>query len=394
MTMTWSSSVVVVSYEYGSGFGAEGICTERLVHALREKDVQVAVVASRSGVLGGRAGLVRHAPSFLSRPTRLQKRVGQLLVRGPVEHWAWVLAAAASPVPEGAVVYGRGNPLASLVAAARLARRNRAPLWLHFSDPIPSPWDGAHDDATATTVRALLLQATGCTFTAPEAIPYMEQVHGLELRSRSAVLRNIVPGWQTPFPDEGPTLDIVYVGTFGGRRLPDELIDGLAIASKVAPRPLRLVLVGTTAPWIARIRARAGRSVQIVAVPRTPEVQEHYARCAVACCVDAPESSVFLATKTGEAIHAARRVLLVSPAVSPATTLFARRWESVAVTPHDPAQIARALLVLASLDESVWMRELAERRAALASFRSHEVAAVFRDSVLRAADERGRLRRA
>jgi hypothetical protein len=255
---------------------------------------------------------------------------------------------------------------------------------VHFSDPIPSPWDdGRGRAALIDAVAGVLERAKLVTFTTPEAAAYMRNSYGLQVKEKSTVVRNIVPNWSVQY-DENPRhgRQIVYVGQFGGQRTPYSLVEGIALANaRCSGRPVGLLLVGANARTSNSIEeACRGRFPWSVA-PRTPDVVRYYADSLLAVTVDAKGECPFLATKTGEAVHAARRVLIITPSGSPAHDLFADRWRSVRATTHDVRGIADAIVELASLPDHEWEAELTSRRDSLAEFRDRTVARGFLNSL-------------
>jgi len=281
-------------------------------------------------------------------------------------------------------VYGRANPLVSLFAAERLAKRCGAPLILHFSDPIPCPWEDLRANGTrrlVLSVSKLLRSAALLTFTTPEAMAYAEGIYGCGIPARSVLVPNITPAW-----DDGRGLggsagrrELVYVGSFGGARQPDTLLEGLAVHNQMHPgESLGLALVGTQRAYAARATAVLRGRADVRWVPWTEEVMPHYAGARIAAVVDADDAQpVFLASKTLEAIHAARRVLIVSPDGSPARRLFDHRFRSVVFAHHRPEEVASQIRRLDALLDGEAHAEQRARREALTDFRGPQVASAL-----------------
>jgi hypothetical protein len=138
--------------------------------------------------------------------------------------------------------------------------------------------------------------------------------------------------------------------------------------------------VGTEQRWVDELRARYGADVAIESHSRTDDVIRHYARSAVVASVDADGAPVFLATKTGEALQAARRVLLIGPRDAPARASFGGgRWSSVADCDVVASGVAAMLQRLVTVPASVCAQELPGRRAALSPFREAAVASALLD---------------
>jgi hypothetical protein len=372
-------ALVIVSKEYGTFSGPEGICCERLANALHQSGARVLVVTVRSP--GQRPGgiILDAMGSVANRPTRLQTVIGQLLLGAPVSHWDWVLRVGSRRITRPAVIYARGNPLASLAAGYRLATRSGLPLVAHFSDPIPSPWEDFSSELVAhriATVRKVIHFATLLTFTTEEAVGYMSQQYALDLSKKSVVVRNIVPNWHVSLEDAAKTREITYVGSFGGNRSPFELAAGLSLFNERYPENrLTLSFVGTASSWVDRVRNRYGESVPIREFPRTDEPFKYYTRAFISAVVDADDSPpVFLATKTAETVHSSCRVVVLSPQGSPARRLFAGRWQTVQFAENTPGAAFAALERLSRVPLRTACAELPDRQAHLESFRGPKVA--------------------
>jgi glycosyltransferase involved in cell wall biosynthesis len=304
-------------------------------------------------------------------------------VGAPVANWDWVLRVGRQHIEKKAIVYGRGNPPAGLVAACRLSRAIQTKPILHFSDPLPSPWD---DEFSRTTRRSrvvvseMIRNSALLTFTTPEAVRYMSDTLGVDLSTRAHVVLNIVPHWPRPEGPEPNADEIVYVGHFGGKRRPELLFEGIQRYAKSSNKTtVRTKLVGTSPHWFSRLR-RLFPCQAIQLCPRTSNAPLAYSASAITAVIDADDSRpVFLATKTAEAIHAAHRVLIISPIGSPARRLFADRWASVSFAVHDATAISVALERLSTLSNEQVRCEQQSRYLALTEFRPSSVARNFID---------------
>jgi hypothetical protein len=202
----------------------------------------------------------------------------------------------------------------------------------------------------------------------------MEDVLDLELRSKSHFVRNIVPDWPLNHPSAEIRREVVYVGTFGGRRSPDALLRGIAAFNRSCPdQKLGFRIVG------GQIDSTENPStfppVPVTRSPFTCCAAAEYRASALAAVVDADDKRpVFLATKAGEAMHAARRVLFVTPPGSPARQVFDRNLQSVAFVSHDPGQIAGAIKRLMAVADETAIREVALKQKMLQEFRGETVA--------------------
>lgn len=367
--------MVITSVEYGDQAGPEGICTERLADAISSLGVNLEAIVGQPGppVAG-----VRRIDSFTKRPARVQAVLGDWIINAPVANWDWVLRVGRQHIDKKAIVYGRGNPPASLVAACRLSRAIQSKPVLHFSDPIPSPWDDVSSRTTRrkrAVVSEMVRSSALLTFTTPEAIGYMSDDLGVDLAPMAHVVLNIVPHWPCPEGREPAADEIVYVGQFGVKRRPELLFEGIQkYIDSSNKTTVRTKLVGTL-PQSFDLLRRLFPSQAIQLCPRTRDVASAYSASAITVVLDGNDSRpVFLATKTAEAIHAAHRVLVVSPIGSPARRLFEDRWASVLFAEHDAAAIGAALDRLSKLSSERVRHERRSRHLALTEFRPVSVA--------------------
>lgn len=375
------SRIGIVSFEFG--VGPEGVCTERLARALSQRGVQTEVLTSHTARSEpGELLRVRRLHSLSGTPARMQYGLGRLLfgIRHP--HWGWAFRIARAGV-DCDILYARANPLISSIAARKLARRAGLPLAVHFSDPVPSPWDENHPDLWAEkrrTVAPILEQAFLLTFTTPEALNYMERTYDRALAPRSTIIPNIVPDWpDAPQPLERPDMDLLYAGQFNGQRTPLPLIAGLRrFARSNGPRDLTLTLAGTTGRWVDLIRSESRGDFAVRRMDWSPNVAPLYSAARITLVIDAPDSHpVFLATKFGEALHAGRTVLVITPPDSPASKLCSPHWRSVRACGYSPDEIAESLQHLFSVQQDDIQTEVPLRRARLAPFRGPRVAATL-----------------
>lgn len=379
-------SLTVVSFLFGSRSGAEGICTQRLVNSLRAKGITTTVItSSRSKIDANQPIGINYLPAYLSRPTRLQCALSQLIFGAWVPYADWVLRCARVRLHR-TLVYARSCPLTSLIAGQQLANRWRLPLAIHFSDPIPCPWTPPYSMSATrerATVKQLLERALLITFTTDEAIDYAADIYGTHIKRKALCLPNIVP--EPPEPMSVPRKamhDLVYIGTFGGPRTPLSLASGLRLFNERAVSrghtTLDLTLIGPNATWREQSQAILGPFGQVTQLPFTDDPWPHYRSAAIAVVVDADDRRpVFLPTKAGEACQVARRVLFVSPPRSPARRLFERGFRSVCFAEHDPCSIAHSIELLMSAADHDCDTEMVGRRQLLSPFRADAVAQRF-----------------
>jgi hypothetical protein len=307
-----------------------------------------------------------------------------------MQYWDWALTAARFQTSATAV-YARALPLASLVAGSRIARSRRIPLIIHFSDPIPSPWDnhkwlrvrnwyGVLQCLTAQNsyrvIRDLLQQGAGYTFTTKESMLYMERLYQFPFSARAAIIRNIVPCFEiNPHEKENTKPEILHAGGCSGKRRAEPLLQGIAAFNSNASTRLEFTVLGAAALPNATLTLSQLLNVRINAPGYISDVVQYYSRAAITAVIDAEdEEPVFLATKAGEAIQAAQRVLFLTPLRSPARGAFDHGFESIGFSSHDPGQIAACIRKLMSVDPATIQHEMPARRALLERFRPSAVA--------------------
>ena len=375
-----SNRLILLSFAFGPPT-PEGLCTARLAEALTQHGVRFELWTGSSARDRGNGPPTRRFRSFSSRPARLQIQVGRAITGVPVANWDWTLRVGRARITGRPFLYARSSPAVSLLAAYRLARKRQLPFGLHFSDPIPGPWTTDPDQRNAY-VRLLapaIERAEFLTFTTDAAIRYAERAYAISISRKSRVLPNIVPEWpmgDSRSEDENGT--ILFVGRFYGNRTPFSLIDGIAEANRGLARPLSLRLVGTNPDGVKLCRRYAAQKIRLEVLPWTADVVSEYRRAFAAALIDADDDEpVFLSTKAGEAMQAARRVIAISPTGSPARAAFDRGLGSVVFSAGGAQQIAQNLLRLRSIDMERVGRELPVRHRLLAPFRSEAVASTL-----------------
>jgi hypothetical protein len=372
--------IMVVGVHYGLISEAEGICTWRLTHALRDAGIDTRVVTT--GLREAPAEpWVEYRRTRTQDYRRAQTTIGYLTTGCATRHWEWVLRAPQTRTP-GLLVYARAQPIASLLAGGRIASSRRIPLILHFSDPMPSPWgDPAHWKMRnlKRVIGQLLRQAHGFTFTTPEAMHYMERLYQFPFSSAATVIRNIAPDWPVLLNKEDPaTKRILHIGEFYGMRKPDALILAMAEVNHDTGLELGLTVVGKF-PFEDRDEQLKGLpSVPIETPGYTNDVLPHYHRAFITAVVDAEDAEpLYLATKAGEAMLASPRVLFITPPGSPARAAFDAGFRSVAFSSHDPREVAASIRRLITVDSDTVAAEMPARHERLLPFGSRAVAAAF-----------------
>jgi glycosyltransferase involved in cell wall biosynthesis len=339
----------LVLCSHGYWDSPEGICTGRLVSALVGAGWDLDLITASTAPIRPlsprlRVHRVGEGPAWLKR---VFNGCARRLQRPLLETYWWARRAARVALARRPdVVYGRGLPLASLVAATDLSRRYRVPLALHFSDPIPSPWDGPETRSYRVErrwSRRLLRSASSVTFVTREALEFQEQATGLSLRARALVLPHVAPtaAALNARPSSPPRL--CYVGSFYGRRRADALLRGFA-RYRAAGGQAELHFVGTDPHELQAGLARQGLHPWVRVHARTSDLEPHYADASVLVAVDAfVGRPVFLATKLVEYLAVPRPILLLSPSGSPGRTLLETIPGSSVGCDEDEATIADAI---------------------------------------------------
>jgi len=296
------------------------------------------------------------------------------------DNWAWPYLAPLTFKCTSRVLYSRANPLVSHVASMKIAGTGkRFARVLHFSDPIPCPWEwkdrALWRDKLRVTSR-LIAQADFLTFTTEEAVGYMEEIHRVPLSNRAGIVRNPLAGCPRSPAKRPEDLVLLYAGAFGGDRTPDPLVDGVTAYNQTHRNHARLRFVGVPEPWRSQIRERAGPNASLSFAPWTLSPELEYNAAAISDVIDAPDTdAVYLASKTADAIAYANNVLLITPGRSPARRLFAGRWRSVVCADHAPESVCRAIDQLANNDTGLLLAESESRWEYVRGFRPEIVSA-------------------
>lgn len=364
--------ICLVSYEYGAGQGPEGICTQRLADALCREGVKVTVITSEKA----EAALdLENAPSLIrvdSRPFRplffwslAEKILSNWRLFGNNYHFFWQTRVWLRRLPEGVdVIYGRSMPLSGCLAAWRLVKRSGLPLFIHFSDPVLSPWYRPAPMPLRLLrryYRKLVSAATGISFVTPDAIAYSEQTMGIPLTGKAFVLSHVGPAPMClghKCRDAGPVF--LYAGKFYGARTPEKLLAGFAKFQERSPGAIFRFL-GAQPESINPEAFRLGVSGSVEILPFTRDVSKAFGEADVLVALDAFEGApVFMSTKIIEYLLTDRPVLLLSPRNSPASRLLSRFPETALSVGDEAEEIASAMGKLLSLscDETAFVGRL------------------------------------
>lgn len=335
-------NLVICSFEYGRGLGAEGICTERFVRALAPKCGRISILASKRtkhGLVPENAVLRRISdkPSSWSLASLLSAAFKTYI--DPT--WIWQRRVGRAQLAgRFSVVYGRALPLGSIMAAERLALKHRLPYGIHFSDPVPGPWCEKQweRDAMLRAVKKVAGNAVFVTFVTKQAMHMQERLLGIPLEKKSFVIPHVAnpPRWFAEKPAQG--VRFLYTGIFYGRRKPDTLLAAFA-RFRQENENSEFHFVGADPNELFSASRRLAIQGAVKVFPFSADLTSHYQNSDVLVATDAGDAEpVFLTTKLVEYLSVNRRVLLVSPAISPGAQLIkgmcgsaSRADESVAV---------------------------------------------------------------
>lgn len=342
-------NLLVCSYYFG--VGAEGICTERLVRALLEKNISITVItsnASRPSIEAPHLEVIV-VPSGPVRPTPLFRFMARMTGQVPSTFFIWsVRAAYARPKRRPDLVYGRAQPISSQIVASKIAKRYRAPLWQHFSDPFPSPWskpDSLEFSRELSDVKKLIAHAEKLTFTTDDGLRFQNRLIGDDAHRKAFVLPHVAPpAFTLRKTHRGPGRTFVYLGSFYKERRSNELLKGFA--AYWARNPLaKLYFVGSTSSELLADIRDTGLGGCVHTLGRTTDIQPYMEMADVLVAVDSfVGEPVFLTTKLVEYLMTDRLVLLISPTHSPSARLVEGMRNSVVhVSEHSAAAIASGL---------------------------------------------------
>jgi glycosyltransferase involved in cell wall biosynthesis len=375
--------ILICSFEYGWGQGAEGICTMRLAEALAAAGERVTVLTSDQADCRLPAGGSQiHVSAKPFAPQRafafLRRIVGRFLHTDFEMFWRRRIRAVALP-SDVDVVYGRAMPLAGIVAAKEVANRLRRPLLVHFSDPPLSPWYAPPPLARKWRLRHCIEsveRAAKVSFTTEAALGYSRSTLGLPLGDKGFVLHHVAPA-PTYLPRREPAQAPVYLyaGHFYGNRQPTSLL--AAFKQVLAQLPdARFRFVGTDPAAVEKEATQAGVRHAVDILPFTRDVAAECARADVLVAIDAADrESPFLSTKLVEYLMVDRMALVVTPRGSPSDLLAARAPRTTISVPDRHADIVDGMFTAARAAPGPQAFE--ERFASMRDFSAESVAACF-----------------
>jgi len=347
--------ICICTFEYGTSQGPEGICTRRLAEALHREGARVTVITSEkaettSGEQVGPKVIAVSSQPFC--PVLLWHQLEKILCNwrlfGNNYHFFWQARVWLQRLPEGVnVIYGRSMPLSGCLAAWRLARKNRLPLFIHFSDPVLSPWYRPAPMPLRLLrryYRKLVSAATGISFVTTDAIAYSEQTMKISLAGKAFVLPHVGPAPMRLGHKSGETLPVfLYAGRFYGARTPEKLLAGFAKFLERSPGAIFRFL-GAQPESINPEAFRLGVSGSVEILPFTRDVSKAFGEADVLVALDAFEGApVFMSTKIIEYLSTDRPVLLLSPRNSPASRLVSRFPGTALSVGNDAEDIASAM---------------------------------------------------
>lgn len=383
--------ILICSYEYGPGSGPEGICTYRLAMALVQEGIRVTVLTSDFlGEFDGTASIqVLQISTYPFKPQPFWRFFSKVLANwrflGRDYHIFWQnrLAHMDSPVDID-LVYGRSMPLSGVIAAWRLARRNRLPLFVHFSDPVISPWympTGMPLHFLRWAYRSITRKSLGVSFVTSQALSYTERTMSVPLGEKAFVLPHVAPSPMRFGPPKNGNVAPVflYAGSFYGTRNPRCLLDGFALFLQKEGCGL-FRFFGADEDLVLREARQLGISESVEVFPFTQNITETFRSADILVALDASEGDpVFMSTKIVDYLMVDRVILLVSPVNSPSSQLVARFPETTITVPENPTEIAAAMADLVRREHRAV--DFARRFAGMEEFSPTNVAKKFLEIV-------------
>lgn len=350
--------VLICAYNYGLGQSAEGICTMRLAHALAAKGINISVVTSKNVEPSGISNVkIITLPSKHAGSVCLWSKGMRLLSPRRIKYdMYWLANICLCRLPENIdLVYGRAFPIDSNIGAFLLSIRLRVPLFLHFSDPIPSPWQETTSFFQFQTrlIKMIVSKATRVSFTTECAIDYATRHIQTTLKPKSFVLNHVSPGHVFFGPrKDTKIIELLYAGKFYGKRKATALLEGYAIFLKKNPNVF-FRFYGTDHGSVMSDAVRLGIQQYVCIAPFTNDIYSRFAAADILVAVDPTDPSLFLSTKLIEYLSVDRKVLLITPHGSPGSCLMGQLNKYGLAVSEEPEAIAAGLDVLSRNEYSM-----------------------------------------
>lgn len=362
----------------------EGICTGRLVRALLSAGHRITLITSSKAKLGlSHPQLSTHVYSVTPKEPRSIFNAWAA-ARGEIANnfyvWSKRVAQhewAKNEQPD--MIYGRGWPHASLVAAYQLAKQSGLPLALHFSDPFPAPNEPALTPRFTRGLNRMVARAKVITFTNQETIDYQRQ--HLAIAAKMVAIPHVTLPQQC-FLSDAPATHFYYIGSVGPTRPVDILLKGFKRLLNEVPEA-KFYFVGSSASYLSPIIATLDLGDSVSVLPFTDDVSQAMIKAGTLVSVDVTVSNpIFTPTKILEYLSVNRNIFALTDRGSPVSMLLGRFPQTaVTCTEHTPEQVAQCLTQAAKLCPS--RQDFAQRAAQMHEFQPDAIAETFNQLVLR-----------
>jgi glycosyltransferase involved in cell wall biosynthesis len=316
--------------------GPEAICTLKLIRALVDAGVEIAVVSRLKPHEALRALKVDCHPVDRLGPEGLLEKMSRMANLYPEGGWAWA-AAASRKIEELcskgniSAICSRAMPFISHVAAWRAKKQIAAVPWVaHFSDPWPP--DGYSEGRKYSNLRLrwhrrVVKLADVVTFPCERVARFCEERQwGLPSKGpkpQSLILPHIAGDYAgIPKSDFGPAGEMIFMhcGGFTEKRRPDEFLNAWAAFVGCHPekrQQLKFRHVGGLSQRLTNLAAEKGVADTIEQTgPCSYEESLHrMAEASALVLVDSYkiQTSVYFPSKLSDYIGAGKPVLAMTP---------------------------------------------------------------------------------
>lgn len=333
---------------------AEGICTGRLVRGLLDAGAEVTLITSSKADLS-----LRH-PKLSAQSFAVQPRDPKPLFRAwsrltdglDCNIYMWSRRAANCELPTRPdVVYARAWPDASLMAGYRIAEKHDLPLWIHLSDPFPTPGDEDMPAYRRADLQRVADRALGCTFTNEETIGYQREHLQFPHDDWAQVLRHVAPTPKhlAPRPRRHR---FYYIGTLNWKRNPEMLLKAFGLYRQKHPEATLTVAGPHHEP--VKEKARALGVLDGIRFDRyRSDNREHMAEADVLVAIDNQVGpQLYTTTKIVEYLCVDRPLLHLARADGPDRAMTNQFSSCVPLDPQSPEEICAGMEKAYALDGS------------------------------------------